>query len=109
MITPLHADETTFRAHSALALERVGLLAALLAVVALVFSGPGAGSLAYPWVLLAVGVLAGLAVFTLRLAQRWDAEWLVYASQAAAVGAYLYHQHARPLPEGINALLLVLL
>jgi hypothetical protein len=108
MIEPLDSTEMPFSARCAVALEQVAVLAALLAAVLILLTAPAARSLGYGWVLGAVGTLATLAVFYLLMARRWKAEWLVYASQGALLGAYLYHQHARPLPEEVNALLMVL-
>jgi hypothetical protein len=108
MTERLHADSSTFRTDCALALERVGLLAALLAAVLVLISAPAAPSLGYRWVLLATGTMATLAVLSLLLAHRWHAEWLVYVSQGALLGSYLYHQHARPLPAEVSAFVLVL-
>src|SRR5438128_11230972 len=101
MIEALDSTEMPFTARFAVALEQVAVLAALLASVLILLTAPAARSLGYGWVLGAVGTLAALAGFYLLMARRWKAEWLVYASQGALLGACLYHQHARPLPEEI--------
>src|SRR4051794_22223823 len=97
-----------FRSDCRLALERVAFAAALLAAAAVAMTAPAVAGLTEGSVLLGVGALAALAVLFLLLAQRWEAEWLVYGTEGALVGAYLYHQYARPLPETLNALLFVL-
>jgi hypothetical protein len=109
MIEPLESRDTPFSSQCAAALEQVAVWAALIASLLILLTGPAARSLDYGWVLLAVGTLAALAVFFLLMAGRWEAEWLVYASEGALLGAYLYHQHARPLPAEVNALCMVLL
>jgi hypothetical protein len=101
------ASPAPHQARSGRALELVGLLAAIAAACAIAVSLTSE-HLVYGWVLLGVGLLAVLAILFLVLAQRWEAEWLVYASQAALLGAYLYHQGARPLPASTTAFLLVL-
>jgi hypothetical protein len=89
-------------------LEWVGLAASVLAAAAIVGTIPGLGELAYGSALLGVGGLVLLAVFYAALAHRWQAEWPAYAAEVSLVGAYLYHSGARPLPESLNALVLVL-
>jgi hypothetical protein len=108
MTSVANASHSTHLERCGRTLEFVGLLAALSAGSAIAASLPGAAGPDYGWVLLAVGLLGALAVLFLMLAQRWAAEWLVYASQAALLGAYLYHQQARPLPAEVSAFLLVL-
>jgi hypothetical protein len=108
MSEPINPSMSQFRAECRLALERVAFVAALLAAAAVAMTVPAVAGLTEGSVLLGVGTLAALAVLFLLLAQRWEAEWLVYGTECALVGAYLYRQYARPLPETLNALLLVL-
>ena len=53
-------------------------------------------------------MLFGLSVFAIGLIVRWSSEWLVYASQTALVGAYLYFRWAFTVPTTFDAVVLTL-
>lgn len=91
-----------------LALEQVALAAALVAAGAVGASalGTGSGPPGRTAELAGVGVMFGLALFLVGLIVRWGAEWLVYASQSALLGGYLYYRWAFPLPATTDAVIL---
>jgi hypothetical protein len=93
-----------FSARAARALERVAFVASLLAGSVVVVSA-GARAAAP---LAGAGTLVALAVFYAWLARRWDAEWLVYGAEIALIGAYFYLRAAHPLPESLDAVVLLL-
>jgi tetratricopeptide (TPR) repeat protein len=84
--------------------ERIAFFASLfsaMAVVALMGHGGYAA-------LMGVSTLLMLTVFYILLAQRWNAEWLVYLAQAAFVGSYLHYKIAHALPSDWDAIALVM-
>jgi hypothetical protein len=92
----------------ALALERVALLGAGLAVVAVGVGTSGIGRIGGIEAILGVGVLFSVALFMACLAERWEVEWPVYAGQAALLGAYFVYRAAFPRPVANDAALLTL-
>ena len=98
----------SFRAQAIRALEQVALLASLIAAVAVAVSALGATGLGSGAVLLSLGTLVSLAVFYVLLARRWNAQWLVYAAEVMVVGAYLFYRAAHPLPDVVDAVVLIL-
>jgi hypothetical protein len=98
-----------FRPRVVRAIEQVALFASLLAAVSIAVSGAGVADAGSSPVLLGLAALGSLAVFFLLLAWRWQAEWIVYGAEAAFVGVCLYYRAAHPLPDAVDAMLLVLL
>jgi hypothetical protein len=91
-----------------LALEHSGAALAILAALAVALSSiadPAPGRQAEAT---AVAVLFGVGLFGIGLILRWGSEWLVYATQAALLGAYLYYRWAFPIPATADAIVLTL-
>ena len=92
----------------ALAFERVALVASVFCasgVVSTVLSPTRPADRAAAG---GVVVLIALAVVAVVLLRRWGSVWLVYASQGAGLGSYLYYRWAFPLPAATDAIVLTL-
>jgi hypothetical protein len=81
-----------------------GLAVLLVALSACTSTPPGSAA---SWG--AIGTLAGVALLGLGLIVRWGVAWLVYPSQAAVVGCYLYYRWIFPLPASTDAAVLTAL
>src|ERR1051326_7796648 len=76
-------------------LESIALGASAVAA-ALIGVASTSGEFAPGLALVSMCLFVMLAVFYAVMAHRWQAEWLVCASELALVGAYLYQRVAHP-------------